>query len=190
MHPSSFRYWWICLPALGVTAFLILSPARHGEDAPTPASSLSLEAIRKPASTALPADDSTQTEIARPAEASSNAQQAPGNNETDASHNPMPPASPSLEIGPDQSVPAAFASFDKDFTPQDISVAQQLRQAFYDAVGSLSSKDPDYAAKWNAAQKENDDLYRLYYGKDRFMTQHRKAYVESFADGGSQQQTH
>lgn len=173
--------WWLCLLALPVAAFLILGTSR--EDSKPALSPESGRSAPKPAIPALPAQP-LESEVAP--SVSQTRQQVNNSPEAEAKPEDSSPESLSLEIGPDQAVPAAVASFAKDFTPQDISVAQQLRQAFYDAVANLSPKDPDFTAKWNAAQKENDELYRLYYGKDRYLAQHRKAYMESFANGNQQ----
>ncbi|WP_153811516.1 hypothetical protein [Terrimicrobium sacchariphilum] len=173
--------WWLCLLALPLAAFLILGTSQEdSRPALSPKSGISAP---KPAISALPMPR-IESEVAP--SVSPTQQQVNKSPEAETKPEDSSSASLSMEIGPDQAVPAAVASFAKDFTPQDISVAQQLRQAFFDAVANLSPKDPDFTAKWNAAQKENDELYRLYYGKDRYLAQHRKAYTESFANGNQQ----
>lgn len=184
MKLPSFSPWWLCLLALPIASFLILgSPQERSPSSPSVGIVQSEPAPASALST-VPAYMATMSEPPPPANTMrhevSKSDEGAGTTEA-TSPQPL-----SLEIGPDQAVPAAVASFAKDFTPKDISVAQQLRQAFYDTVATLSPKDPDFTAKWNAAQKENDELYRLYYGKDRYLAQHRKAYMESFADGNQQ----
>lgn len=188
MKLPSLSPWWLCLLALPIAAFLILGSPREDSTVAPSARIVEGEPTRQHALSTLPAYEAPMPETA-PAASPMQQKSLEGEEEAGRPETPTPQTL-ALEIGPNQNVPAAFASFAKDFTPQDISVAQQLRQSFYDAVANLSPNDPDFAAKWNAAQQENDDLYRLYYGRDRYLTQHRKAYTESFADSGSRQPAH
>lgn len=99
------------------------------------------------------------------------------------------PTSSTIEIGPAATIPASLAQPNPaaKLTPEEQSLAQDLGKQFLDTVGNASPSDPAAADTWDKAQRQNDALYKLYFGYQAYNTQSASAYRDSIQSSGTSQ---
>ncbi len=98
-----------------------------------------------------------------------------------------PSTGQTIEIGPEATIPASLAPANPaaKLTPEEQQLADDLGNQFLDTVGTAPPSDPATTDTWDKAQRQNDALYKLYFGYQAYNAQSAAAYRESLQAAGT-----